>query len=104
MSARLIRASTTTWPDLARNAGAADGAKRAGVTQSDGEPPSVRSARTAFLRSSCAGRPFDGNGDGCGKGAERRADSFEVASRAIGRGPLPSCSRISEVEPGGAVA
>ncbi len=81
MSARLVRASTTVRPALARKAGAADAAKLAGATQSACDPPSVKSKRSAFLRSSCAGRPLDGSG---GAGGKRR-----VAERRLARGDQP---------------
>ena len=104
ISPRLVKASTTVRPALARNAGGAEAAKSAGRTQSAGGPPSVSSKRRAPLRSSWAGRPLDGSGGAAGRAASRSGGSFETTSRAIGRASLPSCSRMGEVEPGAASA
>src|ERR1044072_8396837 len=63
MAARFVKASTTVRPGFVRNAGVLAVAKAVGVTQSDAGP-SVTSARKAFLRSSCAGKPLEGNAPG----------------------------------------
>src|SRR5204862_3103570 len=91
-------------PALVRNAGAAELAKLPGVTHSAGDPPSVKSTRKAFLRSSRLGRPLDGSGGAAGKATSRSGGSLEATSLAMGRAALPSCSRLGEAEPGGAGA
>src|SRR5439155_1681138 len=96
MFPRLLRANTTVRPALVRNAGAAELAKLPGVTHSAGDPPSVKSTRKAFLRSSRLGRPLDGSGGAAGKATSRSGGSLEATSRAMGRASLPSCSRIGD--------
>ncbi len=95
---------TTVRPALVRNAGAAELAKLPGVTHSACDPPSVKSTRRAFLRSSRSGRPLDGSGGAAGKAASRSGGCLEATSRAMGRPSLPSCSRMGDDEPGGVVA
>src|SRR5260221_5730453 len=95
MSPRLLRANATVRPAFMRNAGAAELAKLPGLTHSACVPPSVKSTRKAFLRSSRLGRPLDGSGGAAGKAASRSGGSLgEATSRAIGRASLPSCSKM----------
>src|SRR5258705_1241600 len=93
MSPRLLRANATVRPAFMRNAGAAELAKLPGVTHSACVPPSVKSTRKAFLRSSRLGRPLDGSGGAAGKAASR-SGSLEPTSLAHGRASLPSFIRI----------
>src|SRR5687767_15445086 len=101
MAARLVRASTTTRPALARKAGGAVAVNLAGGTQSPGDPPRGRSIRVAFLRSSRSGRPFDGSGGAGGSGAGRIGDSLATRILPIGRASLPSWRRIGTTLPAG---
>src|SRR2546429_9828670 len=102
MSPRLLRANTTVRPALVRNAGAAELAKLPGVTHSAGDPPSVKSTRKAFLRSSRLGRQLAGSGVAAGKATSRSSSSLQVHSRDMGRDSLPSCLRTGAAEHGGA--
>ena len=105
MSARLVRASTTVRPALARKAGAAEFAKLRGR-----HPFGLRSAERQInpqgvLEIEPVGQAIGWQrGAAAGKAASRSGGSLEATSRAIGRASLPSCSRMSDDEPGGAVA
>ena len=85
--ARLVSASTTVRPVLARKAGGAEAAKSQ-APPSRGGPPSGRSKRRAPLRSSCAGRPLDGSGGAGGSGARRSGGSFDTDQSADRAGLL----------------
>ena len=74
----MASAKTTARLALARNAAAAELAKLAGVTQSVCGPPTVKSIRKAFLRSSRAGRPLEGSGGAVGSAASLIGGLFEA--------------------------
>ena len=103
LSARLLSASTTVRPALARKAGGIVATSLAGATQSAVDPPCPdRTAMRFSVRPASAGHWAARRPQAAAPQRGCRG-SFEVIKRAIGRASLPSWSRMAEAEPGGAV-
>ena len=96
ISARLVSASTTMRPALARKAGCGEAAKVCNHGPLAARS-SARSTRSAFFRSSRAGSPLDGNGGGGGSGAARAGGSRDTMMQPSGPGLLAFVQEDLEV-------
>jgi len=90
IAARLVRASTTIRPALARNAGGVAATKLAGVTQSvlGAAKHQIDAKRVSLVQAGPAAR-WTAGGGADGNGAARTGGSLATRSLPTGRTSLP---------------